>query len=79
MIQNLEDNLGKVVLIYALGFRIMLSNARNAQNIFKPFLIFILLEYRYVASLQVLLGTRRRIKIKNHLKSVPQCVTTLAR
>ena len=47
--------------------------------IFKPFFIFIFLEYRDVASLPVLLGTRRQIKIKNHLKSAAQRDNILAR
>ena len=40
--------------------------------IFKRFLIFLFLEYRKLAMLVLLLGTRRQIKIKNHLKSASQ-------
>ena len=47
---------------------------------FKRFLIFLLLEYRYVASLQVLLGTRRRrekLKIILNLLRRTKCFHTL--
>ena len=40
--------------------------------IFKPFFIFIFLEYRKLTPFVLLLGTRRQIKIKNHLKSAAQ-------
>ena len=40
--------------------------------IFKRFLIFIFLEYRKLTAFVLLLGTRRQIKIKNHLKSASQ-------
>ena len=35
---------------------------------FKPFFIFLFLEYRKLTSFVLLLGTRRQRKIKNHLK-----------
>ena len=42
--------------------------------IFKCFLIFLLLEYRKLTTFVLLLGTRRRRKIENHLKSAARRV-----
>ncbi len=41
---------------------------------FKPFFIFLFLEYRKLAALVLLLGTRRQRKIKNHHKFPAQRV-----
>ena len=58
-----------------------LKSKRNVFTIciFKCFLIFIFLEYRKLTPFVLLLGTRRLIKIKNHLKSAARCADALVR